>query len=485
MPNESVSSAENVPELPVPFNVSRTMEQNERDYIARRQEEYDQARRTYYSYVTGNFPPDIPNLTSTESTISPIAEEFFNIPPSPAPRPSALDAVECRECETPIARTGGFRVTGDNIARREYVCESCRDDIGYLNCSSCGFVHHPDTSRSPDDSDQQYCSMSCANSAGWYHCADCQEWCSNEYVDNDGGYICDSCSESYRDCDDCGDTFHVDNLEYSTHSDGHYCRSCRRNNTNRLIHDYSYKPREYLFSKMPWENTVYMGVELEVECESGDQNEKAEKVMSWLKAKSLDKYLYLKIDGSLENGFEIVFHPMTLQYMHKKFPMKGFLDYLRRAGLSSHTSGTCGLHVHISKKRMSELSILRGKVFFWKCHRQILKMSRREGDLGYCKFDQNMPREPYRQENGRYSAFNTCASESTVEIRIFRGTLEYNSFLASLQFSDAFAEFIQSASIVFIRTNEPEIVWQSFVDYLKKSRRYAQLSKYIKTRRIK
>ena len=116
----------------------------------------------------------------------------------------------------------------------------------------------------------------------------------------------------------------------------------------------------------------------------------------------------------------------------------------------SHTARTCGLHIHINRAALGETVeeqenvIGRIVYFFERFWDQILRFSRRtEGQANrwasrYGCSTVN-PKESMKDAKnsglGRYIAVN-LEPLFTVELRIFRGTLRYNTFVATLQFVD-------------------------------------------------
>lgn len=366
------------------------------------------------------------------------------------------------------------------------VCASCDED--YFSCEECSNRHHIDDSICIFDI--LFCSDRCVNNYGYFQCDDCSSWLNNDnsYTNADGNGVCESCYDNYNTCEQCGDTCRNENIHYNRDSGCNYCNDCWQGDNDSLIKDYSFKPSSHntIFTKMEYENTMYLGIELEVECNSNDTpSSKAELVKSWLDKHNVGDLVYFKEDGSLNNGFEIVFMPMTLKGIHKKFPMRRFLAYLQDLKLTSHNKGTCGLHVHLSRKNLSDNEVYKGKLFFYQCQSQLKKLSARtNGDrddpFHYCQFDNNMP---FMDENrcGHFSAFNISNSK-TVEIRIFRGTLIYERFLASLQFSDAFGEYIQKVGIAYMKRGNN--IWGDFIAWVRKSGKYNQFLKYVVKKRI-
>lgn len=371
---------------------------------------------------------------------------------------------------------------GDNVDEDDALehdggmyCDDCHNEV-FACCDECGDVYVSEDGLCLGDSN--FCSERCAHGAGWHECNDCSEWDNDCREDANSHVICSSCQSDYYDCDDCGDMFHCDDLQ------GGYCRDCRTSNGySRFIKEYSWQPSEFLFQKMPWENTMYLGIELEIECGDEDRHEAAEAVTKWLERRKLNERVYLKEDGSLDNGFEIVFMPSTLAALNKKFPMKEFLAYLRKLKLTSHETGSCGLHVHISRDNLTSEHLWAGKMFFFLCQEQLLKFSRRS-DTEFCRFDTSLPQDGRRQDFGRYSAFNTSATTNTVEVRIFRGTLNYGSFAASLEFCDLFGEYIQKANVASLRLTNGKDLWSEFLAFGKTSKKYGEFLRYCETKGV-
>ncbi len=66
-----------------------------------------------------------------------------------------------------------------------------------------------------------------------------------------------------------------------------------------------------------------------------------------------DEHIYIKSDGSLDDGMEIVSHPMTLDF-HKQFCWKEIMRKAISLGYRSHQTGTCGLHIHVNRDSLGE-----------------------------------------------------------------------------------------------------------------------------------
>ena len=341
---------------------------------------------------------------------------------------------------------------------------------------------------------QRFCNNDCAYLKGYFKCPACGQW---EYMDrsvmSSDGDVCVNCwEEYYNECCECGQHHHRNNITYSELTLEYTCYRCTERGS-RIIHDYSFKPVPR-FNKMAWENTRYLGIELEVEHKSIEREAFAKRLKKWLesnkspdyktkegeivKGKTLDKLIYFKHDGSLSNGIEIVFHPYTLKAFHLHFPLQSFLGFLRDQG-ADISSGKCGMHVHVSKERLTNEQLIKGKWLFFRCEPFLKKFSGRKF-FNYCYFEKEPTSDPYHQEYGRHTAFNTASSLKTIEIRLFNATLEHKKFLANLQFSDVFVDYIQNgAGLPFLKNSSPHIVWQNFIDYAKRNGRYQVLTNYI------
>lgn len=171
-----------------------------------------------------------------------------------------------------------------------------------------------------------------------------------------------------------------------------------------------------------------------------------------------DKFFLTKSDGSLRFGYEIVSQPFSWGWWnaHRDGRIENLLKLLRESGYISHDSGRAGLHVHMARKGFQNQKSKDGKfvgsLHLWRFSRMIygnpefsIWMSRRESKnpnyakIEPVKFNNSKAREVVTHANSvceRYAAVNYC-NEHTVEIRMFRGTLNFKSFCASLELCHA------------------------------------------------
>ncbi len=84
------------------------------------------------------------------------------------------------------------------------------------------------------------------------------------------------------------------------------------------------------------------------------------------------EHLYCKHDGSIDEGFELVSYPMTLDYHIATMPWLDILTMAQRLGYLSYQTSTCGLHIHVNRnsfgttEEVQEEAIARVLYFFEK-----------------------------------------------------------------------------------------------------------------------
>jgi len=158
-----------------------------------------------------------------------------------------------------------------------------------------------------------------------------------------------------------------------------------------------------------------------------------------------DLFMYCSHDGSLEEGFEMITQPATLEYHTSiKGIYSNLFTKIHDMGYCSHDTSTCGLHVHFNRdfyEDNEEVYITRLLFLVEKFWDNIVVFSRRnERRLDHFAKKVDMPpRDYYHRANkaGRhddhYYSIN-IANRDTIEFRIFKGTLNCTTFFATLQF---------------------------------------------------
>lgn len=350
-------------------------------------------------------------------------------------------------------------------------------------CSICGMVHEKEGLTKFDGK------LLCSNCLAMETiiCSHCGRriW-NDENSGSEGIPLCCRCYDDYyTTCTHCDRIIHREDAYYENEeSEDPYCRDCYETYCcTKSIHDYYYKPAPVFHGK----GERFFGVELEVD-DAGECDDSADAVLYI--GNRTAQHIYCKHDGSLDEGFEIVTHPMTLDYHKAQMPWDPILHKLRAMGYLSHQANTCGLHIHVNRDSLGEThddqeaSIARILYFFEKHWEELLKFSRRTNR----QLERWAARYGYKDKpkdildhakcggnNGRYSCIN-LQNTDTVEFRIFRGTLKYNTIIATLQLVNRVCDVAFSLTDDEIKA----MSWTTFVSGCTEP----ELVQYLKERRI-
>lgn len=295
----------------------------------------------------------------------------------------------------------------------------------------------------------------------------CCEDCNNYFNDDeststyDGDYqVCQDCLEQNYSYSHSRDTY-ISNSDFEDEQDeesepeyehiGSYHSS--KNNLGHIPSSYDMRsPR------------VLLGLELEMEVhDSYDKDSRAGLILDNISDYRDEDgirhtYCLMEEDGSLDNGFEMVtaytgldVHKHQLQYFKQ-----------RVKGLKSHDTSTCGLHVHVCKSSMTTLHGAKLVLFINDpANLKLVKDIARRDASGYSKL-QNKKEDKHwlkdsvhsskdkadqlkRLNSDRYEALN-FRNDKTVEFRLFKGSLKYETIISCLEFAFACWHFTAQAS---------------------------------------
>jgi hypothetical protein len=192
----------------------------------------------------------------------------------------------------------------------------------------------------------------------------------------------------------------------------------------------------------------------------------ARDVMSYIKGRA-----YCKHDGSLDNGFEIVSHPHTLEAYHTEFNWE-FLRALRSNGFVSWNNSNCGIHVHVgltafkgNTRKESDMHRIRFAKFIYDNQNQVERISgRRENSYAQFTDRGNVVHKMLTgdQQQGRYEVVNVANSE-TIEVRIFKGSLRLERVLSDIEFVHAVVEFTRNMKVSH---KDKPFSWSRFVKFV-------------------
>ena len=316
-------------------------------------------------------------------------------------------------------------------------------------------------------------------------CSDCGERLWNDANAGSRTHpLCQRCYDShYTNCERCGELIDCENAYYLGDGEDYpYCENCYHILKNQVIHNYDYRPETIFYGDGP----RYFGVELEID-KGGEIGSNAEQILA-VGNRERDFY-YCKHDGSLDDGFEIVSHPATVEYHLTQLPWKAVMAEAVSLGYRSHQACTCGLHIHISRlafgrtAAQQEAAIARLLYFVEKHWNELLKFSRRTNRqlerwaarYGYKDTPKEKMDHAKSYHYGRYTCVN-LTNEDTVEIRIFRGTLKYNTLAATIQLTDHLCDVVTCLNDEELRA----LSWSDFIAGVTEP----ELIQYLKERRL-
>lgn len=294
--------------------------------------------------------------------------------------------------------------------------------------------------------------------------------------------LCDDCYEDYyTTCEECGRIIHCDDAEYDDYENS-YCCNCYNESS---IHDYSYKPSPIFYG----DGNRYFGVELEIDV-GGKSRSSADKLLYI--ANYNCENIYIKSDGSLNDGMEIVTHPMSLDYHRSEMPWIKLCEKALDLDYKSHKTTTCGLHIHVNRTTFGETREIQDErisrvLYFVEHHwEELLRFSRRNeytmnrwaARYGYKNTPKEILEHAKKGCNGRYSCIN-LQNWNTVEFRMFRGTLKVNTILATLELVDLICQY----AMTFNDEEISKVSWTEFVEGIDEEF-YPELITYLKERRL-
>lgn len=302
--------------------------------------------------------------------------------------------------------------------------------------------------------------------------------------------LCDRCyTNHYTNCNRCRTLIQMEEAHYLSDDEAEetpYCASCHEYLSRRAgVRDYYYKPKPVFYG----EGQRFFGVELEIDG-GGEDSDKAMIIQKIANAGA--ERVYCKHDGSLDDGFEIVTHPMTLAYHCEEMPWRAVLDKAKDLHYCSHKALTCGLHIHVNRSGLGDTKVMQEEaiariLFFVENHwNELLRFSRRtpsqieQWAARYGRKDdpKAVLDNAKKSRKGRYTCVN-LDNYSTIEFRIFRGTLKYTTLIATLQLVERICSVAVSLSDEAIQG----LTWSMFVSLTPRTE-MPELIQYLKERQL-
>lgn len=372
---------------------------------------------------------------------------------------------KCHNCDC-SDDADGFEIGG------HYYCTDCVDELFSL-CDHCS-EYFPRNEITVING-EAYCED--CRDYSFFRCDHCGEWVDKDHTNCYGGDIlCDYCfGELFTRCDWCEEIFPNNEVEYNNHTNQYICGHCAKENNHGLIRDYGFKPTPIFHGK-----GFHYGVELEVESCDNSIDDAVEYLHD-----EVGEFIYMKEDGSLNEGFEIVTHPFTFDWMNENKELFQKILDIRKHGFRSFNTDTCGMHVHISRTAFTTYQLYRWLKFFMENPVFIYKISQRKSrselsewaTMGMLKGD-NIASKAKMKKAACREGVNLCP-QNTIEIRIFKGNLCPASFYKNIEFLQALHSFTKD-------TKTKDINVPMFIKYCEENPKpYKNLIKFINDKNLK
>ena len=232
----------------------------------------------------------------------------------------------------------------------------------------------------------------------------------------------------------------------------------------KYIHSYDYKPEylRYFCEDEDPSTTLLLGAEIEVagNLPERDQIIKQDVVKKCIQIMNTsdsdeEKYIYSTHDGTVQ--IELDTMPCSLKFHQTKMNYKEMFKYLDEQGYKGHDCSNAGLHIHANRsylgktKLQQELVISKILYIIEKFNDEICVIGRRHTD--YSRFVGDRGKDDTAitlfgkySDEGKKAALN-LQHPDTIEFRMFKSTLKYETFLLTLEFVKDIIDYAKSVSI--------------------------------------
>lgn len=249
----------------------------------------------------------------------------------------------------------------------------------------------------------------------------------------------------------------ISNIIYDTVSSADFLR-----NNKNYIHEYNYVPN-FVYHYMPDEkksSTMLLGVEIEVggnkntDLNKNDVVKKCIQIMNDSESTE-ENFIYSTHDSTVQ--IELDTMPCSLEYHKQKMRYKELFKYLDSIGYKGHDCDSAGLHIHVNRSYLGSTPLLQqltiSKILYIleKFNQHICMIARRDNE--YSKFiggkeNEESVVELYNKYKvyGKRSALNLRHSD-TIEFRMFKSTLKYETFIVTLEFVKDIVDYAKSINV--------------------------------------
>ena len=234
----------------------------------------------------------------------------------------------------------------------------------------------------------------------------------------------------------------------------------------------------FTFYHMPRERSrLFLGIELETGVKRGSRKD-----VNWY-LDQIPDFMWPKHDGSICNDtvgedIEICSHPATFKWLKANRKEWDGIFKLRKHGLLSWEAGSCGMHIHMSKAPFTKKHACRFADFIYHNEAFSRFISGRR-DTYWCSLDVDDEDFANNWEDPCHEYWAVAPRRHTLEIRLFRGTLNPVTFWKNVEFIHALYHWTKSAS----RKNYESV--PAFLEYVSKRSDCTNFHKWLKLNRTK
>lgn len=370
---------------------------------------------------------------------------------------------KCKKCGKYHANGNIFAINSNNYCAD--CCKIMERENKIKHCEICGRyerVNNLTDVTKPDGATISICEM-CAER----YLRKCEECGKTHFVYENGNYarftdnhgynhyFCNDCvdiTEKLTTCAACGETIYKSEINsYNNIIDGeYYCKACHNEISARYrINSYHFKSDWNPQKLENEENPIYYGFELETENRTSATTQYLKKLHDTF------PYIVFERDGSLysSGAFEMISEPLSMNFIkaHKE-NIKTLLKQMEEYGATSHDTTTCGLHIHFTRSFFNEEAENKIITIFERFQNELIRFSRRKYSeiMHWTKFNgtelknidvENVKKIKSAYLGGRYNCIN-LTNRKTIECRLFRGTLKFETFIACFELLDNIIAYV-------------------------------------------
>lgn len=267
----------------------------------------------------------------------------------------------------------------------------------------------------------------------------------------------------------------------------------------KYIHSYNYKPDyipHYIENENP-DTTLLLGAEIEVagnhpETDRRIKEDVVKKCIQIINGSDSDEenLIYSTHDGTVQIEFDTM--PCSLEFHKNKMNYRKMFKYLDSVGYKGHDCDCAGLHIHADRKYLGrtkfqqDLVIAKILYIIEKFNDDLCIIARRNNDYSVfcgdkCTSDTAVTLYGKYRNIGKRAALNLQHS-NTIEFRMFRSTLKYETLLLTLELVQDIINFSKNISFEELEDMSWNNLMDTFSDELKEyyiSRRNKEFEKKI------